>query len=148
MSTFARASTVVPAPLQTVWHALRDFTFPAKLIKDVESVTIDENLPPTTVGAIRTMKWKNGATRKHRLLALDDQFYRVTWELVESDHDLEVSSQISTIKLTSITDTNETVVTWEADFAADVSGDYVINEQKFFAENLKDIKNALSQSKK
>jgi hypothetical protein len=91
------------------------------------------------------MKWKNGATRKHRLLALDDQFYRATWELVESDHDLEVSSQISTIKLQSVTDKNHTLISWEADYSADVSGDYINNEKKFFSENLQDIKKNLKQ---
>lgn len=36
-----------------MWKALRDFTFPARLVSTIASSDIEDNLPPTTVGAVR-----------------------------------------------------------------------------------------------
>jgi hypothetical protein len=66
-----------------VWKALRDFTFPARLISTIASSDIEDNLPPTCVGAVRVLKWKTGDVRKQRLLALSDQHYSAVWEIVE-----------------------------------------------------------------
>jgi hypothetical protein len=66
-----------------VWKALRDFNFPARYISTIESSDIEDNLPPTTVGAVRVLKWKTGDVRKQRLLGLSDQNYHASWEIIE-----------------------------------------------------------------
>lgn len=66
-----------------VWKALREFNFPAKLISTIDSSDIEDNLPPTCVGAIRVLKWKTGEMRKQRLLSLSDQNFTSVWEIIE-----------------------------------------------------------------
>lgn len=83
-----------------MWKELREFTFPARLISTIESSEIEDGLHPTTVGAVRLLKWRTGDTtlallfydilifclgemRKQRLLELSDQHYRAVWEIVE-----------------------------------------------------------------
>lgn len=140
LSISATATSVINQPIDKVWSKIRDFTFPGKLLgKFVESCTMENNSSPNEVGATRSMKWKTGEVRKDRLLALDDQYYRIAWELVEGEQ-VEVSARISTITLKRITDTNSTFISWSADYSADVKGDYVLYEQKAFSECIEEIK--------
>lgn len=98
MATRAVASAVFPLPIEKVWKELRDFTFPGKYFSTIQEAKMEDGVPPTTVGAIRTLVWKTGETRygytapafiitphfrKHRLIEVSDQHYRLVWELVE-----------------------------------------------------------------
>jgi len=145
MATRAVASAVFPQPIGKVWSAVRDFTFPSKLISTIESAEIEDGLPPTTVGAIRIVKWKTGETRKHRLLELSDQYHKVSWELIESDPPSEVTGSIQTLTLHRVTETNHTLVQWEGDFSSDVQGGLVLFEQKSYQTNLAEVRDALSK---
>lgn len=143
VSISAQASTVINLPIDKVWSRIRDFTFPEKLLsKFIESCQMENNKSSHEVGALRIMKWKTGEVRKDRLLALDDQYYRIAWELEEGEH-VEVSAKISQITLKRITDTNSTLISWSADYSADVKGEFVLYEQKSFGECLEEIKKSL-----
>ena len=73
-------------------------------------------MSPFAVGAVRTLKWKTGESRKDRLLELSDQYRRITWELIEADPPTEASAAISSVKLYRITETNHTLVEWYVNF--------------------------------
>jgi len=148
MATRAVASAVFPLPIETVWNALREFNFPSKFISTLESSSIEDNLPPTCVGAVRVLKWKTGEIRKQRLLSLSDQHYQASWEIIEAEPATEVSGSITTLSLYRVTENNHTLVQWESDFSADVKNDIIIFEQKSFLENLKEIRNGLVNQQK
>eukprot|EP01126_Amoeba_proteus_P005844 TRINITY_DN119_c0_g2_i1.p1 TRINITY_DN119_c0_g2~~TRINITY_DN119_c0_g2_i1.p1 ORF type:complete len:108 (+),score=7.92 TRINITY_DN119_c0_g2_i1:110-433(+) len=73
MSTHVYASAVIAAPIDTVWNELRDFTSPSRLFSStIDQVKMDDGASPTQVGGNRTVVWKNGVQRKHKLLELSD----------------------------------------------------------------------------
>jgi len=131
-------------PVEKVWAELRNFTFPAKLIEPVESVTLEAGATPTQVGAVRDIKWKTGEKKKQRLLELSDIERKAAWETIESEPEAEVAATITTIHARRITENNSTLLTWESEFSADVSGDVIVWEQKSYQKNLEEIKKALS----
>jgi len=143
MATRAAASAVFSQPIEKVWKELRDFTFPGRYFSTIASCTIEDNLPPTAVGAVRTLVWKTGEKRSHRLIELSDQHFRLVWELVEAEPATEVSAHISTLSLYRVTETNQTLVQWESDFSSDVKGDIITFETKSYLENLKEVRAAL-----
>ncbi len=53
---------------------------------------------------------------------------------------IKASAAITTISLHRITETKQTLVTWAADFAADVPSKVVVLEQKNFQQNLVDLR--------
>jgi len=140
MATRAVASAVFPQPIEKVWKELRDFTFPARYFATINEASIDDGLPPTAVGAVRTLVWKTGETRKHRLIELSDQHFRLVWELVEAEPATEVSAHITTLSLHRVTETNHTLVQWESDFSSDVKPDIITFETKSYLENLKEMR--------
>jgi len=145
MSTTATASSVFPLTIETVWHAVRDFTFPAKYLNPVDSVNILDNKSPFEIGAVRQIKWKTGEEQKQRLIGLTDQFYTVTWETIEANHESESSAKISTIKLFRVTETDHTLVQWSAEHASDVTAEALKFERKAFQENLNELRKGLTK---
>eukprot|EP01132_Coremiostelium_polycephalum_P001226 gene1226-1549_t len=145
MSTRAFASSIINVDIEQVWKVLREFTFPAKVISTIDSVVMENNDAPTTVGAVRTLKWKTGEIRKSRLLEVSDLRYTVSWELIESVPETEVTASISTIKLTRISESNHTLVSWEGEFSSDVKNDVIQFEQKSYQLNLQEIKKFFSK---
>eukprot|EP00003_Mantamonas_plastica_P012974 TRINITY_DN22953_c0_g1_i1.p1 TRINITY_DN22953_c0_g1~~TRINITY_DN22953_c0_g1_i1.p1 ORF type:complete len:152 (-),score=38.35 TRINITY_DN22953_c0_g1_i1:37-492(-) len=147
MSTRATASAIFPLPIDTVWAELRKFTFPGDLISTVDTCTMEDGAGKTEVGAIRTLGWKeSGATRSQRLIELSDQHYRSSWELVAAEPVVEVSAVITTLSLYRVTETNETLVEWSSDFSSDVTNDFVQFEQAAYAENLSEMRDALTNT--
>ena len=106
---------------------------------------MEENASPFTVGAVRSIQWKTGEVRKDRLLELSDQYRKITWELIDSNHPTEASAAITSIRLHRITEQNHTLVEWSCDYAADVSNDYVAFNQKAFLENLTEVRKNLTK---
>jgi hypothetical protein len=172
MSTRARASAVFPQPLERVWQSLRDFTFPTH-IDDVASVVVDDGESPFAVGAVRTVTWKSGEVRKHRLVALSDLHFSVSWELVFAEPPEETTAYESTIQLYRITENNSTLVSWYVlhthkthktpvvtvpnecvllfsvcrtyQYSADVSQDLIQFRQKELAASLAELRNKIGE---
>jgi len=143
MSTRAFASAVVPASIDKVWAVLRLFTSPSTLFSTVQKVEIEEGASATTVGAVRKITFKNGVVQRQRLLELSDLHFTAGWEVLPNEN-AEVSSAVSavitTIQLYRVTENHSTYVSWSADFSADATGQYVVQEQQDYAKNLADIK--------
>jgi len=145
MSTTARASVIVPVPVEKVWAAVRVFDFPSRLISTVASAELEDGARPTEVGAVRTLKWADGSSLTQRLLELSDIERRAVWENIHSEPISEVSATITTLQAHRVTESNSTLLTWSAEFSADTKGDFVQFQQKAFAENLQEIKAALTR---
>jgi hypothetical protein len=73
---------------------------------------MEHGASPNAVGAVRVVRWKTGEVQKHQLLELSDIERRITWELIESNHEVEHSASISTVKLHRISEVNSTLVEW------------------------------------
>eukprot|EP00030_Apusomonadida_sp_AF-17_P004361 a509379_51.p2 GENE.a509379_51~~a509379_51.p2 ORF type:complete len:178 (+),score=53.15 a509379_51:37-534(+) len=143
MATRTFASAVFPLPMDTVWAAVRDFTFPGRMISTVESCELVGPAGPTCVGAVRVVRWKTGEERTHRLLELNDLLHVVSWEMIGANHPTETMSVISTLRCFRITEDNSTLVEWAADFSSDVVGDVLRFEQQAYADSLEEMRNVL-----
>eukprot|EP01126_Amoeba_proteus_P005841 TRINITY_DN119_c0_g1_i6.p1 TRINITY_DN119_c0_g1~~TRINITY_DN119_c0_g1_i6.p1 ORF type:complete len:168 (-),score=44.42 TRINITY_DN119_c0_g1_i6:152-601(-) len=143
MSTHVYASAVIAAPIDTVWNELRDFTSPSRLFSStIDQVKMDDGASLTQVGGNRTVVWKNGVQRKHKLLELSDARRTISWELLPGSDDEVVSAvtaQQVTVSLKRVTQDNTTFISWETDFSADVASNIIKDEQQDLAQNLKDI---------
>lgn len=58
----------------------------------ISSVELEQGKDGTTVGVIRTIRWRSGEVKKQRLLAVSDQYHYSSWELVESEPAEEVTA--------------------------------------------------------
>eukprot|EP01087_Luapelamoeba_hula_P007623 TRINITY_DN185_c1_g1_i1.p2 TRINITY_DN185_c1_g1~~TRINITY_DN185_c1_g1_i1.p2 ORF type:complete len:147 (-),score=23.97 TRINITY_DN185_c1_g1_i1:86-526(-) len=145
MSTTARASAVIPLPVEKVWEAVRLFDFPKTLLTTIQSVELVDGGRPTEVGAVRVLKWSDGSTLTQRLLELSDLSRSAVWETIAAEPVSEVSATITTLQAHRITESNGTLLTWSAEFSADTKGDFVAFQQKAFAENLNEIKASLTR---
>eukprot|EP01111_Echinosteliopsis_oligospora_P014443 TRINITY_DN5444_c0_g1_i1.p1 TRINITY_DN5444_c0_g1~~TRINITY_DN5444_c0_g1_i1.p1 ORF type:complete len:362 (+),score=70.09 TRINITY_DN5444_c0_g1_i1:144-1229(+) len=148
MSTRAYASAVIPVPLEKVWKALRDFSFPHTLkFTGIESCSLDSvDGKQQHIGVCRILKWADGEVRKHRLLELSDIYNHMTWELVEAEPPTETLAHISKIKCLRITETNSTLIEWIGEFSSGTSQEFVTFEQKAYHRNIADIRNSLTQT--
>ncbi|EGC39270.1 hypothetical protein DICPUDRAFT_96597 [Dictyostelium purpureum] len=130
MSTRVYQSAEVKQNIEKVWKVLREFTFPEKVFSFIESCVIEgSNDTPTSVGAVQ----------------LSDYRHTLTYELISSEPATEVIAYITTIKLYRNSQTDSTLITWEADFSADVSSEVVQFESKAFALNLSDLQKFFSK---
>ncbi|KAN0036719.1 hypothetical protein ACTFIV_002026 [Dictyostelium citrinum] len=145
MSTRVQKSAILNENIDKVWNVLRNFDFPSKIFPVIESSVIEGDSTPTTVGAIRVLKWKTGETNKQRLLELSDLSHKIIYELIESEQTAEVTAYISTIKLIRITESNQTLLTWESEFSADVKKDLINFESKSVSLNLQDLQKFFSK---
>eukprot|EP01119_Soliformovum_irregulare_P013278 TRINITY_DN351_c12_g1_i1.p1 TRINITY_DN351_c12_g1~~TRINITY_DN351_c12_g1_i1.p1 ORF type:complete len:373 (+),score=69.18 TRINITY_DN351_c12_g1_i1:174-1292(+) len=146
MATSISASALFPIPIHEVWTALRNFDFPAKLAPSVvQSVELSEKGTQHDIGTTRQVTWKSGETRKSRLIELSDQYHTMRWELIESNPPFEVSAVISCIRCRRVTETNQTLVEWSAEYSSDVSRELLQYEQKAFQDSLDEMRSILSR---
>jgi len=95
---------------------------------------------PTTVGGARKLKWKSGETATQVLLELSDIEHRAVWETIAAEPETEVAATISTLHAHRITDANATLLTWTAEFSADVTPDFIKFQHKALQDNLSELK--------
>jgi len=145
MSTRAVASAIFPLPIDTVWSHLRDFSFPGKLISTISTCAIENNKSGATVGAIRSIKWKTGESRKDVLIALSDQYHFITWELAEAEPPSEELAAITSIRLYRVTEQNHTLVEWSCDYSSNITNDFILFNQKAFLENLREMRTNMTK---
>jgi hypothetical protein len=89
---------------------LRDFEKVPQKFAGVESVTLEG--ANSQVGATRKITWSNKQEVTQRLIELSDLHYRITWETIGANFATDSSAAISTVELTRITETKETLVSW------------------------------------
>eukprot|EP01059_Diplonema_ambulator_P002782 TRINITY_DN1241_c0_g1_i7.p1 TRINITY_DN1241_c0_g1~~TRINITY_DN1241_c0_g1_i7.p1 ORF type:complete len:139 (+),score=45.54 TRINITY_DN1241_c0_g1_i7:55-471(+) len=119
MATKVFESTVIKAPADKVWDAVRNLDFKwSKIVKSSDG-------EPGLVGSQRVITYTDGTVQKVTLSGLDDAKMSVTWDLVESDPPMQYLSCIHTIHLRRITNTNETYFEWVTDFSMDANQEVV-----------------------
>ena len=127
-------STVIDAPADKVWAALRDFnglaTWNAEMVPTSE---IEEGKAGDQVGGIRSFSLANGAHLREQLLAHSDRDRAYTYNFQK--HPFEgVENYVATIHVLPVTETNQSFVEWWTEF--DCAPDRLAHWEDFFASQV------------
>lgn len=110
-------SSVIGAPADRVWQAIRDFNALPDWVPAVRESRIEGGQPSDRVGCVRAFRLEDGGFLRERLLALSDYDYSVTYSILESP--MGVEDYIATLKLVPVTDGERTFAEWTAEFDCD-----------------------------
>lgn len=121
----AYASTILDAPIETVWATIRDFNGLPSWHPAIAKSEIEDGLESDVVGCVRRFWLQDGAMVRERLLAFDDRFTSFTYNFETPA--FPVTNYIARVALMPVTQTNQTFAEWEANFdeAPEDAGKYV-----------------------
>ena len=71
------------------------------------------------VGSLRHVVYKDSAEFVFRVVEISDVLRQISYELIETDATINVSSIMHTIQLFEVTETGETMINWTTDFSGD-----------------------------
>ena len=127
-------SSVIDAPIGTVWAAIRRFDAPADFLPFVESSPIEDGREPTAVGAVRVVTQKDGGVFREVLVAHSDADHFYSYTFVGSP--IPVRNHRTTLRLRRVTDGDATLGEWSSrlEIAADREAELVgLMERNFLA---------------
>lgn len=110
----ALASTIIDAPVETVWAVLRDFNGMPVWNPGVRDSLIEEGRDADSVGCIRAFHLADGSLVRERLLELDDSRYRMRYNFETPAFPVE--NYLATLELIPVTNGDATFVRWHAGF--------------------------------
>ncbi len=110
-------SSVIGAPADQVWAAIRDFNGLPSWHPAIAESRIEGGAPADQVGCVRAFRLKDGGFIREKLLALSDYDFACTYSILESP--MGVENYIATLKLSPITDGGRTFAEWSAEFDCD-----------------------------
>ena len=111
------ASAVIPAHIDQVWSAVRDFNELPGWLPAIEASSLDSGTG-AEVGAVRRLTVAGGGgTVVERLLTLDDLGHTFSYEILESP--FKVRRYIATFRLAPVTDTGQTFGEYWAEYDAE-----------------------------
>jgi len=108
------ASSVLGAPADAVWDAVRDFNGLPSWHPAIAESRIEGNAPGDQVGCVRAFRLKDGGFIRERLLALSDYDFACTYAILESP--MGVENYVATLRLIPVTDGARTFIEWSAEF--------------------------------
>ena len=136
--TQALATTIIDAPVETVWAILRDFNGLPVWNPGVSESTIEDGRAADSVGCIRAFTLADGTFVRERLLELDDSRYRMAYNFETPAFPVE--NYIAVLEAIPVTNGDKTFVRWSATFdeAQADKGTYVaLISDAVFASGLK-----------
>lgn len=107
-------SSVIGAPADRVWAAVRDFNALPDWHPAIAESRIEGGAPPDQVGCVRAFRLTDGGAIREKLLALSDYDFCCTYSILESP--MGVENYVATLKLTPVTDGSRTFAEWSAEF--------------------------------
>lgn len=110
------ASSVINAPIETVWVQVRDFGAINQWLPGVAESVIEDGADPDKIGATRRLTFADGGKMREQLLALSDADTTVTFAIIESE--LPIENYVATIRLQRVTDGERSFITWSGEFDA------------------------------
>ncbi len=121
----AYASTILDAPVETVWSAIRDFDGLPSWYPAIARSEIEDGLDPDVVGCVRRFWMQDGSMVRERLLSFNDRDYSFSYNFETPAFPVE--NYVARIRLMPVTDTDRTFAEWEAVFdeAPEDKGKYV-----------------------
>lgn len=110
----AYASTIIEAPVETVWSLIRDFNGLPSWVPAVADSTIEDGLDADVVGCVRAFHLRDGTLVRERLLSLDDHRYGFSYNFETPA--FPVDNYLARVALIPVTNGNATFAEWEATF--------------------------------
>jgi len=141
----AYASTILDAPIETAWAAIRDFNGLPSWHPAIVKSEIEDGLDPDVVGCVRRFWLGDGTMVRERLLHLDDRTTSFSYNFETPA--FPVKNYVARIRLLPVTRENQTFAEWEATFdeAPEDEGKYVgIISNAVFQGGWDALKKALS----
>ena len=111
-----KKSGIVPAPIESVWSVLGSYNGMTKWHSGVKDSIIEDNLPDNQIGIVRRLTLESGGFVRERLLAMDAVNFKITYNMEEG---LPVKGYVATTSLYPITESNQTLFEWKAEFECD-----------------------------
>jgi NADPH2:quinone reductase len=109
-------STIIDAPIETVWGVLRDFNSHSAWHPIVAQSEIEGGESSDQIGCVRRFRLQDGARIREQLLSLSDRDHRFTYCILEADVPLE--RYVATVRLKPVTDRRRTFWHWQSTFSA------------------------------
>lgn len=109
-----KRSTVIDAPIDVVWDAIRDFNGHDRWHPAVASSQIERGRPSDMVGCVRNFRLEDGAALREQLLALSDLETTFTYCLLDTP--IPLFNYVAHVRLFPVTDGNRTYWEWESRF--------------------------------
>jgi hypothetical protein len=115
-----------------------------------KTVTLDETamspfLCGCAVGSLRHVVYHDGAEFVFRIVEISEIQHSISYELIQTDATVNVSSVLHTIQLSEVTETGETFVSWTTEFSGDCD-QHVFSDAKFKKlDAFKDIRKVLGK---
>ncbi len=110
----AYASTILKAPVETIWPLIRDFNGLPSWATNIAKSKIEAGLDADVVGCVRSFYTTTGDHIRERLLVLDDANYTFTYNFEKPA--FPVRNYVATVKLYPVTHGNQTFAEWTAHF--------------------------------
>jgi hypothetical protein len=76
-------TSVIPAPLESVWEYIRDFNGLPKWFPGVTDSHIEPGAPVNQAGCVRNFGLEGGPRIREQLLALSDQDHVCNYKMIE-----------------------------------------------------------------
>jgi NADPH:quinone reductase-like Zn-dependent oxidoreductase len=109
-------STIIDAPIEAVWAALRDFNAHDRWHPIVAESHVEGERAPDEIGAVRNFRLRNGAQLREQLLELDDRNHTFTYCILDSP--IPLIGYVAKVSLKRVTDGNRTFWDWRSQFTA------------------------------
>ena len=141
-SCFQEESTVLSAPVASVWKKFRelklDTVAPAYVTK-----TETTSGEPGHVGSVVKITYKNGGAWECRITEVSDRNHTIAYEVIGADPEISCTSCEGELVFAPVTDGDATFLKWTTLFSNDADAQ-VISDQKykkleFFAEFKKNV---------
>jgi uncharacterized protein YndB with AHSA1/START domain len=110
----AYASTILDAPIETVWATIRDFNGLPSWHPAIAKSEIEGGLDSDVVGCIRRFWLQDGAMVRERLLSFDDRMTSFSYNFETPA--FPVKNYVARVRLMPVTKTGHTFAEWEAHF--------------------------------
>jgi hypothetical protein len=105
-------STVVPAPIATVWAKFRGFKLEAVAPGFVKSTEGD-----AAVGSIIKVTYKDGSVWEHQIIELSDKKHTIAYYVVKADPSITATSVEGEIVFERVSDGDQTFMKWTTEFS-------------------------------
>jgi NADPH:quinone reductase len=107
-------STIVDAPIETLWEALRDFNSHGGWHPAIAASQIEDGRSSDEIGCVRGFALKSGGALREQLLSLSDRDHTLSYCILDAP--MPLIGYVATIRLCRITDGNRTFWQWRSTF--------------------------------
>ncbi|KZB67317.1 hypothetical protein AUP42_13310 [Thalassospira lucentensis] len=110
------ASGIIDADPETVWAGLRDFSGPARWVRNIATSEIEGNQAGDQVSAIRRLVFDNGNELRERLIALSDHDRYFRYAVLPTEK-LPISDYNGKVQVIPVVEGNRSLVHWCGNFS-------------------------------